>query len=265
MNKNEFISSGLLELYALGIASPEEKLQVEEYLQEYPELNQELNEIESSLEDYAQANAIEPSPSVKEKLLTRIATQTPGKEKSIVHSITDSKKIYHIPFSYKLIAAAAVIFLIVSIALNYSYYNKYKNASGELQLAQQNLQQQEKYNQAITSDMNVITDKNAMSVVLNGTPKAPDAVAKIFWIKNTGQVYVDPSDLPEVATGKQYQLWAIVDGKPLDAGMIATEKGIYRIQKMKSFGKVQAFAITIEKAGGSATPTMDEMIVSAKM
>ena len=157
MNKNEFISSGLLELYALGIASPEEKLQVEEYLQEYPELNQELNEIESSLEDYAQANAIEPSPSVKEKLLTRIATQTPGKEKSIVHSITDSKKIYHIPFSYKLIAAAAVIFLIVSIALNYSYYNKYKNASGELQLAQQNLQQQEKYNQAITSDMKRIT------------------------------------------------------------------------------------------------------------
>jgi anti-sigma-K factor RskA len=34
---------------------------------------------------------------------------------------------------------------------------------------------------------------------------------------------------------------------------------------MKSFGKVDAFAITLEKEGGSPTPTMDEMIVSAKM
>jgi anti-sigma-K factor RskA len=68
-----------------------------------------------------------------------------------------------------------------------------------------------------------------------------------------------------VPTGKQYQLWAIVDGKPVDAGMIATKKGIYHIQKMKSFGSVQAFAITLEKAGGSPIPTMDEMIVQAKM
>jgi anti-sigma-K factor RskA len=111
----------------------------------------------------------------------------------------------------------------------------------------------------------VMTDRHALPVVLNGTPKSPEALAKLFWMKNTGQVYIDPSNLPAVPAGKQYQLWAIVDGKPEDAGMITTEKGIYHIQKMKSFGKVDAFAITLEKTGGSPTPTMDEMIVSAKM
>jgi anti-sigma-K factor RskA len=34
---------------------------------------------------------------------------------------------------------------------------------------------------------------------------------------------------------------------------------------MKSFGSAQAFAITLEKAGGSPTPTMDEMYVMAKV
>lgn len=63
----------------------------------------------------------------------------------------------------------------------------------------------------------------------------------------------------------QYQLWAIVDCKPVDAGMISTEKGVYHIQKMRSFGKAQAFAITLEKADGSPTPTMDQMIVQAKI
>ena len=62
-----------------------------------------------------------------------------------------------------------------------------------------------------------MTDKHALPVVLNGTPKSPEALAKIFWMKNTGQVYIDPSNLPAVPEGKQYQLWAIVDGKPVDA------------------------------------------------
>ncbi len=36
-------------------------------------------------------------------------------------------------------------------------------------------------------------------------------------------------------------------------------------KKMKSFGKAQAFAITLEKQGGSATPTMDKMVVMGKL
>jgi anti-sigma-K factor RskA len=47
--------------------------------------------------------------------------------------------------------------------------------------------------------------------------------------------------------------------------MIQTSKGIYHIQQMKSFGNVDAFAITLEKAGGSPTPTMDQMVVIGKM
>ena len=155
--------------------------------------------------------------------------------------------------------------LIGSIVLTYSYYNKYQSASRELQLAQQKIDQQNQANLAMKTDINVMTDKNSLPVVLKGTPHAPDALAKIYWMKTTGDVYVDPSNLPGIPSGKQYQLWAIVDGKPVDAGMISTEKGIYHIQKMKSFGRAEAFAITLEKAGGSPTPTMDQMYVISKI
>ena len=149
---------------------------------------------------------------------------------------------------------------------NYNkYYNKYQSASRELQLAQQKIDQQNQANAAMKTDIDVMTDKNSQPVVLKGTPHAPDALAKIYWMKTTGDVYVDPTNLPGVPSGKQYQLWAIVDGKPVDAGMISTEKGIYHIQKMKSFGHAEAFAITLEKTGGSPTPTMDEMYVISKI
>jgi hypothetical protein len=264
LNKEEFISSGLLELYALRISSPEETKVVEESLEKYPELRKELEEIEMSLEKYAQANSISPSSSVKEKLFKKIFDEDiyTSKPEAPVVEINKRKSV---PLFYKYIAAAVFVLLIGSMIVNYNYYKKFHNTDKQLQLAQEKLEQQENKNTALSQDLDVITNKYAQSVVLNGTAKAPEAVAKIFWMKNTGQVYIDPTNLPEVPSGKQYQLWAIVDGKPVDAGTIKTPKGTYRIQKMKSFGKVDAFAITLEKAGGSPTPTLDEMVVSAKM
>ena len=74
-------------------------------------------------------------------------------------------------------------------------------------------------------------------------------------MKNTGEVYVDPTNMPTAPAGKQYQLWAFVDGKPVDAGMITSKDGKkYKIQKMKTFGKAQAFAITLETEGGNPQP-----------
>ncbi|MEO9003251.1 MAG: anti-sigma factor [Ginsengibacter sp.] len=265
MTKEKFILSGLLELFATGISSPEETEIVEGFLIQFPELKDELIKIEMSLESYAQAQAIEPPSSVKQKLLNEIFTSTSIKVNEAAPVIDITKQKRNIPMFIKLLIAASIILLIGSFIFNYVYYHKYLNTSQELQVAQQKMEQQSKSNEAMSADLNVITNKYAQPVVLKGTPRAPDALAKIFWLKNTGQVYIDPSNLPKAPEGKQYQLWAIVDGKPVNGGMIQTEKGIYQIQKMKSFGKAEAFAITLEKAGGSPVPTMDEMFVIAKM
>lgn len=273
MDKIEFISSGLLELYATGIASSEERKMVEDYLSQYPELKEELNKIEISLENYAMSQSETPSASVKSNLLSSLdfkkeVTHNNKKEIPVIEiqnqdNIYESKKVSKFNFSY--LAAASVILLIGSIIFAYTFYNKYQDASANLAAAQEKLSKQQQSNEALSSDINVMTNKNVLPVVMNGTPKMPGALAKLFWMKTTGDVYIDPSNLPETPVDKQYQLWAIVDGKPVDAGMISKEKGEYRIQKMKSFGNVEAFAITMEKTGGSATPTMDEMVVSVKM
>lgn len=248
----------------MRISSPEETKIVEEYLKQFPELKTELNDIELSLENYAQANSLSPSSSVKEKIFTGLFPDSKKNENTIAPVIAMHKK-RSIPLFYKSVAAAVFILLIGSIILNYSYYNKYHDADRQLGIAQEKIAQQGKSNLAMREDLSVMTNKFAQPVVLNGTPKAPDALAKIFWLRNTGEVYIDPTNLPKVPSGKQYQLWGIVDGKPVDGGMIETAKGIYHIQKMKTFGKAEAFAITLEKAGGSPTPTMDEMVVISKM
>jgi len=291
---NDIISSGLLELYVTGAASPGEVLQVEKWASIHPEIKEEIAGIQSALEIYAFENAVQPDPSVKQKILSRIngngKDETPvirlqhatidterndiekterndiEKRKDIkTETYSEPARVYRIPSPLRWAVAACIILLAGSVVMNVMYFNKYKSASSNLQVAQNELQHQKDVASAMNKAMDIMGNKNALPVALNGTPKAPDAAARIYWMKNNGDVYVDPSNLPQTPSGMQYQLWAIVDGKPVDAGMITTPKGTYHIQKMKSFGKAEAFAITLEKAGGSPTPTMDRMYVMAKI
>jgi len=77
--------------------------------------------------------------------------------------------------------------------------------------------------------------------------------AQVIWNTKTHEVFVAGVSLPAPPSGKQYQLWAIVDGKPVDAGVMHEIKNV--AQKMKTFDRADAFAISIEKEGGNPTPT----------
>ncbi len=83
----------------------------------------------------------------------------------------------------------------------------------------------------------------------------------VYWNKASKEVFIEIKNLPVPEAGKQYQLWAIVNGKPVDAGMITLTQGDSSLHKMKNFDAVQAFAITLEKEGGSPSPTLTEMYV----
>ena len=261
MEIKDTISSGLLELYVLGMANAQETAEVNALAKQYPEVAAEIAAIESGLQSYAGLYAVKPGDAVKEKIFTQINT---GREPA---------KLVSISF-WKFAAAAAVILLIGSAVFNVVFYNKYQAAQKDYKAAvteKNNVQDQlaavEESNTAMKNDMGIIQSKYSEPVSLHGLQAAPDAAAKIFWMKNTtGDVYIDPSNLPEAPAGKQYQLWGIVDGKPVDGGMIVISKkgDKFRIQKMKTFGKAEAFAVTLETEGGNPTPKGD-MYVMGKM
>jgi anti-sigma-K factor RskA len=80
----------------------------------------------------------------------------------------------------------------------------------------------------------------------------------VYWDKSTGQVYVYASKLPTPEAGKQYQLWALKDGKPVDAGVFDING---ELQQMKRITEADAFAVTLEPVGGSETPTLELLYV----
>ncbi len=264
MEAKDIISSGILELHATGLCTRVESEQVYAWAAAFPEVRAELDAIESTMETYAMLHAIEPGKHVRETVLLKaqrvdINESNNGRAPARVVAIS--------PF-WKYAAAASIVLLIGSAILNYVYYNKYEQAQASYEQGQKELMVVNDRLSSLDEDMSVVRNKYSQPVSLEGLPAAPDAAAKVFWMKNTGEVYIDPSNLPDAPAGKQYQLWGIVDGKPVDGGMIITtdKANKYQIQKMKSFGnvKVQAFAVTLETAGGNPTPK-GEMYVLGEM
>jgi hypothetical protein len=271
LESKDIISSGLLEHYAMGQANEQETLQVLQWKNTFPDVAAELLSLELALEQYAVANNKPASKKAKDNFMNFLAEQNlnnntteetklaPVIEMPTQNTATKSNK-------YKWLAAASVALLLGSTATNYFLYNKANKAENSLATVEKTLADKTIADNENTKNLNAVFSKNAMPIVLDGIPtKAPEANAQIFYIKNTGDVYVEPTGLPIAPAGKQYQLWAIVDGKPIDGGMISFKSGnsTYGVQKMKSFGqaKVQAFAITLEDEGGKPQPTDGQMYV----
>lgn len=249
----------------MGFATAEEISQVQAWAHAYPEVADELSAIEKSMEKYAFANSVEPARDLKSKILDKVSTNNSATKRNMVVEATP-KKVYSMSPIWQRAAAAAILLLIASIVINIIYYNKYKDADLAYQKKNEELIAQTDKLKSLDQDMSIVQNKYSRPVSLEGLPAAPEATAKIFWMKNTGEVYIDPSNLPEAPEGKEYQLWGIVDGKPVDGGMILTSKkgNRYHIQKMKNFGKAEAFAVTLETKGGNPTPK-GSMFVMGKL
>ena len=250
----------------MELTSAAETAEVSAWAQQYPEVEAEIDAIQEGLERYAQAHAVVPDPSVKEKLFSVINTNkaTPVIELKTGDKVTAN--VYTISPVWKYVVAASVALLIGSMILNYIFYNKYQTANTELATTQSELQEQRDIAYDMNKDMGVMANKNATPVSLAPMPDVPDAAARIYWMKNTNDVYLDPSNLPEAPAGKQYQFWAIVDGVPVNGGIIKTEingKTVH-IQKMKSFGNAQAFAVSLEDAGPEK-PSPTKVMVMGKI
>jgi hypothetical protein len=250
----------------MGLTSAAETAEVVQWAQQYPEVAAEIEAIQSGLEGYARAHAIAPRPSVKEKIFESINDKKAAPVVQLKTADNASAKNYSISPVWKYAAAAGIILLIGSVISNIVFYNKYKTTDTELASIQTELQQQKALAESMHNDMGVMTNKNAMPVSLMPMPDVPDAAARIYWMQNTKEVYIDPSNLPQAPAGKQYQFWAIVDGKPVNGGIITTEVNgkIVHVQKMKSFGSAQAFAVSLEDAGPEK-PVPTKVMVMGKL
>lgn len=278
MNIKDYIESGILEAYVLQTLTPEEAVEVEANILLYPELADEVANIEIAMQQFAEANAKEPPAFMQEQIWSAIKGDDPLVLKGDHNTASEIPKV--IPFTPAASRpatwqwAAAVIFLLASLSGNIILLNQ-RNALKEQQVALQKnidtIQQREtllaqKMEQSKkVSDM--MADPATQTVVMHSMQKGHPMVATVYWSKEKGEAFVAIQKLPPPPKGMQYQMWVLQGGKPVDLGVLPDNMvetaDMEKLPKQVMDG--EAFAISLEKEGGSPTPTMENIYVLGKV
>lgn len=92
----EYIDSGILELYVLGSVSEEEERELLRYKEKFPEVKQALFELETDMERIAQQMAIKPPPTTWLKIQENLneLIEMPEPEPLRLKQIGDSQEPY---------------------------------------------------------------------------------------------------------------------------------------------------------------------------
>jgi anti-sigma-K factor RskA len=257
MDIKEYISSGIIELYVMGLCSPEEEKELEQLRRQHPELQEAILRYETEMENKMLRDGTLPPVDVDEKILHTIdSLQAPVIDISGRHSSV--RKINPVATGWwKPAVAASIALLIISAFFNYSLYRKNKKLNA--------LVQNTGAPTLPLSDYNVFTDPTITPVAMYGVGSHSICRCTMFWDKKTGKMYIMIHHLPKSSAAKDYQLWAEVDGKPVSIGIINDEIRGRFIEVSNVPYRSVAFTVTLEKAGGTDAPTVAETYLAGKI
>ncbi len=288
MNTNEYIASGTLEAYALGALPPGERAEVEALVARYPELAAELARIEESLIHLAEAGAVPPPPGLEAAIWQAIQEEHGQEAKGPAgHAVPlppaaagsrGDRPARVIPLrgasgAGRWQRAALWAGLLLSLAGNAALWQSRRAAHGERDFLAQQLAdlQQERglmQQQLVTfrDERAMMTDPGMTRVLMTAVQPGKDMRGALFVAPGGHEAYLALAKMPPPPPGKQYQLWVLKGGKPVDMGVIPdqlVDGGMEKMQLPVEGG--EAFAISLEKAGGSPVPTMEQLQVLGKV
>ena len=249
------IPSEDLALYAMQSLPADEMAAVGAALRNNPGAQQELARIRGDLALLALSADQQPAPSgAFGRLRARIHQETPGSEPmTTTYEITPARRSRWATFTPWAIAAALAIACSI---LGYRVSSLNDALDGSSRLAS-NLAIKASHAQQV---LEVLNSPDAQRVTLSATKTPPAPTAHTIYLADRGALVMEASHLQPVPANKTYQLWVIPSSgaAPIPAGTFRPNTEGYASVVLPSLPPgvpAKAFGITIENAGGSATPT----------
>lgn len=262
MSTTDLLNSGDLELYVFGVLSESESNKISALSKTEDAIKNEIISIEHSILNLSSSF----SPVISSEVYEKIKYKLGLKHRKIIKLKPKNNRMEYVGW-------AASIVLLIGIGF---LYNEQAATENEIITIEK---EKMKLNEVVTSiatenqktkdALNVIRDTKNTVVSLDGQAVSPTSYAKIYWNKATQVVYVDASGLPEPPEGKVYQIWSLKlqpQLTPTSIGLLADFKGdkdkVFAVEKT---GDAEAFGITLEPAGGSKSPTMEQLYTLGKV
>ncbi|WP_321828086.1 anti-sigma factor [Maribacter dokdonensis] len=242
-----FLDSDLLEKYLLGTTTELESLQVERYIAMYPEVRETYAELQENLEIFAKLHAIEAPQGLKDKINERIKAERKGRKRFYSYAIAAS--------------ITAILFIGISTFFwnqNQSLQEENSVVSNKIKLLEENMKEQL---EDVRNQFIVLNNPQTKKYNVKGNQKAKElkAVAYINPVKKLS--YINVSKLPNIPESQCFQMWAEVNGKMINLGIIE-EAGDQQKLLALPYAENAVGYITIEQKGNNQAPTVENIVAN---
>jgi hypothetical protein len=272
MDVQELITSGKLELYVAGTLTEREMGDVAVYALEYPEVAVEIEKIERAMLDFLSPVEFDMESREKEYQINEILGKIHDQEE-----ITGvNGKVSPIHRIRVMAVAASTIGLIVMTGVSIWLGLQDKTLTGEMAALRDN-QQKISVESRQTEDhytrmqeqfsvmRNILTRRVELKTVSGNKITTQGNYMLVYWNPATKKLLLADANLPNLTQDQQYQLWALYDGKPIDAGVFDYKDKSVSVGFQKDVSDAQAFAVTVEPRGGSKSPTLSNLCMMASL
>jgi len=245
MDIQQYITSGIIESYVMGLCSPDEEEQLEQLRNQYPAINAAIVSYEEEMEYTMLLQSTLPDDETDQKILTQLST---------LNKPTPVIKMHPAKFNwFKAVAAVAIILLLLSAGLNIYLFQQNNNNKS---IADNSLP---------LNDYKILNSPTITPVAMYGVGLHAICRCTMFWDKKTGKLYVMIHHLIPSTELSNYQLWASVNNELVSVGIVNDKIRGRFIEIENVPPKATEFIVTLEKAGGNTTPTMNQTYLKGQI
>jgi anti-sigma-K factor RskA len=249
---HDFLESGLLDKYLIGSTSKDESQKVEAYIEKYPEVKEEFDILQVQLELAARSNAINPPSHILDNILDKISTD----------EMVQLQKKPRVPYWFSIAASIAALIFAGS---SYIFYNEYKiledennTIADEVFDLRKDIENNNNKLDDVMRQVMRLNNPETQKYVLRGNERAKDlkTVAYINSIEKSS--LIDVVSLPELAEEQCYQMWAKLQDKMVNLGILDINDR--KLQSVPYIEDALSLSITIEPKGGNDIASLENAV-----
>lgn len=250
LNYDEIKNSGLLELYVIGALEDTDRQRVEQALAESAELRSELKDIELTYERYARLNKVSAPTGLKDQILRELGEA--GIPSTREADIRVSRR-----FNW-----AAVTTALLGLGMLFQYWSNNKSEArweAERQILAERCDSAQVTMQGRLDRFELLLSEDNRIIPVNATDNYLETRLYFHTNPQEKRNFIQIQNLPPLADNQSFQLWSLKgDQAPIPLDVFDGSGDA--IIPVEFIDETNAYAITIEPAGGSQTPTLERLI-----
>ena len=253
------IEPALIEQYILGLTTEAENREIGLYLAQNPAIAKEVKGNRIAIEDFAMEFTIDLPKKIKNGKPLKPVKSTLQVEPSVAPKVK-------VNWLTGIAAIFALGFALMSLLLyqqQSNLQNKIASLKNNVDLLQGQNAQLVNQKTQLNQQFSFVKDVNTAHVHLKGASLSPKALIVVYWNEATKDAYLNVVDLPKIPADKSLQLWADVEGKMINMGILETGKA--ELMKVPYMPNVESLNITLEPKGGSEQPNVEQLYANGKL